>query len=39
MSAKLDPKGYYRRVPLAPHQLHDRVTRTEDVYELPVIVV
>ena len=31
---KLDPQGYYRRVPLAPHQLQDRVTRTEDAIVL-----
>lgn len=31
---KLDPLGYYRRVPLAPHQLHDRLTCTEDAIVL-----
>ena len=32
--AKLDPVGFYRRVPLAPHQLQDRLTRTDDTIVL-----
>jgi DMSO/TMAO reductase YedYZ molybdopterin-dependent catalytic subunit len=32
--ATLDPHAFYRRLPLAPHQLHDRITRREDVIVL-----
>ena len=30
----LNPSGFYRRLPLQPHQLHDRRTRTEDTIVL-----
>lgn len=30
----LDPKGYYRRIPLLPHQMRDRLTATEDTIVL-----
>jgi hypothetical protein len=29
-AVKLDPQTFFRRIPLAPHQLRDRITRTED---------
>jgi DMSO/TMAO reductase YedYZ molybdopterin-dependent catalytic subunit len=32
--AKLEPQGFFRRIPLAPHQLRDRVTRTQDAIVL-----
>jgi DMSO/TMAO reductase YedYZ molybdopterin-dependent catalytic subunit len=32
--AKLDPHQYIRRVPLLPHQMHDRLTRVEDTIVL-----
>jgi DMSO/TMAO reductase YedYZ molybdopterin-dependent catalytic subunit len=32
--ARLDPSGPFLRHPLQPHQLHDRVTRTEDTIVL-----
>jgi|SRR5580704_8728430 DMSO/TMAO reductase YedYZ molybdopterin-dependent catalytic subunit len=32
--AKLDPHAFFRRLPLAPHQMRDRVTRREDVIVL-----
>jgi DMSO/TMAO reductase YedYZ molybdopterin-dependent catalytic subunit len=32
--ARLDPQGFFRRLPLAAHQLRDRVTRVEDVIVL-----
>src|SRR5580658_6634626 len=32
--AKLDPHTFFRRLPLAPHQMRDRVTRREDVIVL-----
>lgn len=31
---KLDPEGYFRRIPLAPEQMVDRVTRAEDTIVL-----
>jgi DMSO/TMAO reductase YedYZ molybdopterin-dependent catalytic subunit len=31
---ELEPKGFFRRLPLAPHQMRDRVTRTEDAIVL-----
>ena len=31
---KLEPHGFFRRIPLAPHQLQDRLTRTEDAIVL-----
>jgi DMSO/TMAO reductase YedYZ molybdopterin-dependent catalytic subunit len=34
MRPTLDPAGFYRRIPLAPHQLHDRITRTVDMIVL-----
>lgn len=33
-TAFLDPAGFYRRIPLEPHRLVDRRTRTEDVIVL-----
>ena len=30
----LDPNTFFRRLPLAPHQLRERITRTEDVIVL-----
>jgi DMSO/TMAO reductase YedYZ molybdopterin-dependent catalytic subunit len=33
-AVKLDPQTFFRRIPLAPHQLHDRITRTEDAIVL-----
>ncbi len=32
--AILDPNGFFRRIPLAPHQLNERRTRTDDVIVL-----
>jgi DMSO/TMAO reductase YedYZ molybdopterin-dependent catalytic subunit len=32
--AKLDPHQFIRRIPLAPHQMQDRLTRVEDVIVL-----
>jgi DMSO/TMAO reductase YedYZ molybdopterin-dependent catalytic subunit len=32
--AKLDPHQFIRRIPLAPHQMHDRLTRVEDAIVL-----
>ena len=32
--AKLDPQGFFRRIPLTPHQTRDRVTRTDDTIVL-----
>ena len=32
--ARLDPQGYYRRIPLAPDRMHDRVTGTQDAIVL-----
>src|SRR5262245_63557433 len=32
--AKLDPHQFIRRIPLAPHQLQDRLTRVEDAIVL-----
>jgi DMSO/TMAO reductase YedYZ molybdopterin-dependent catalytic subunit len=32
--ARLDPQGFHRRIPLAPHQLQARITRSEDVIVL-----
>lgn len=32
--ATLDPAGFFRRIPLQPHQLVDRITRREDVIVL-----
>lgn len=34
MSVKLDPAGFHRRIPLAPHQLRERVTPSGDVIVL-----
>ena len=31
---KLDPATFFRRIPLAPHQMRDRVTRTQDAIVL-----
>lgn len=31
---KLDPAGYFRRIPLEPHQMQDRLTPTQDVIVL-----
>jgi DMSO/TMAO reductase YedYZ molybdopterin-dependent catalytic subunit len=31
---KLDPATFFRRIPLVPHQMRDRVTRTEDAIVL-----
>ena len=33
-SLKLDPQGPFKRDPLAPHQMRQRLTRTEDVFVL-----
>jgi DMSO/TMAO reductase YedYZ molybdopterin-dependent catalytic subunit len=33
-SVKLEPNTFFRRIPLAPHQMRDRVTRTEDAIVL-----
>jgi DMSO/TMAO reductase YedYZ molybdopterin-dependent catalytic subunit len=33
-AVKLDPQTFFRRIPLAPHQLRDRITRTEDAIVL-----
>src|SRR4029450_4348169 len=30
----LNPAGFFRRIPLAPHQMRDRLTRTEDAIVL-----
>src|SRR5215210_4392500 len=32
--ALLEPSGYLRRIPLQPHELHDRITPTKDVIVL-----
>jgi DMSO/TMAO reductase YedYZ molybdopterin-dependent catalytic subunit len=32
--AKLDPHQFMRRIPLAPHQMHDRLTRVDDAIVL-----
>ncbi len=32
--AKLDPSGFFRRIPLLPHQMTDRVTRVGDMIVL-----
>ena len=32
--AKLDPHQFIRRIPLAPHQMHDRLTRVDDAIVL-----
>jgi DMSO/TMAO reductase YedYZ molybdopterin-dependent catalytic subunit len=32
--AKLDPHQFIRRIPLAPHQMHDRLTRVQDAIVL-----
>lgn len=32
--ATLDPRGPFKRDPLAPHQMRDRLTRTQDVVVL-----
>ena len=32
--AKLDPHKFIRRIPLAPHQMQDRLTRVEDAIVL-----
>jgi DMSO/TMAO reductase YedYZ molybdopterin-dependent catalytic subunit len=32
--ANLDPHQFIRRIPLAPHQMHDRLTRVEDAIVL-----
>lgn len=32
--AKLEPHQFIRRIPLAPHQMHDRLTRVEDAIVL-----
>src|SRR5713226_4405960 len=32
--AKLDPHQFIRRIPLAPHQMQDRLTRVEDAIVL-----
>jgi DMSO/TMAO reductase YedYZ molybdopterin-dependent catalytic subunit len=31
---RLDPRGYFRRIPLTPHQMRDRRTRTQDAIVL-----
>jgi DMSO/TMAO reductase YedYZ molybdopterin-dependent catalytic subunit len=31
---KLEPNTFFRRIPLAPHQMHERMTRTEDAIVL-----
>jgi len=31
---RLDPRGYFRRIPLTPHEMRDRRTRTQDVIVL-----
>jgi DMSO/TMAO reductase YedYZ molybdopterin-dependent catalytic subunit len=31
---KLEPKTFFRRIPLAPHQMRDRITRTDDAIVL-----
>ena len=31
---RLDPKSPFSRDPLAPHQMRDRLTRTQDVFIL-----
>jgi DMSO/TMAO reductase YedYZ molybdopterin-dependent catalytic subunit len=33
-SVRLDPQGPFKRDPLAPHQMRDRLTRTQDVFVL-----
>jgi DMSO/TMAO reductase YedYZ molybdopterin-dependent catalytic subunit len=33
-TVKLDPAGFFRRIPLAPHQMRDRLTRVEDAIVL-----
>jgi DMSO/TMAO reductase YedYZ molybdopterin-dependent catalytic subunit len=33
-SVRLDPQGPFRRNPLAPHQMRDRLTRTQDAIVL-----
>ncbi|RTL64226.1 MAG: sulfite oxidase-like oxidoreductase [Hyphomicrobiales bacterium] len=34
MRVRLDPEGFFRRIPLAPHQLDARITPTKDVIVL-----
>jgi DMSO/TMAO reductase YedYZ molybdopterin-dependent catalytic subunit len=34
MRARLDPEGFFRRIPLEPHQLQDRITATKDLIVL-----
>jgi DMSO/TMAO reductase YedYZ molybdopterin-dependent catalytic subunit len=31
---RLEPNSFFRRIPLAPHQMHERMTRTEDTIVL-----
>jgi DMSO/TMAO reductase YedYZ molybdopterin-dependent catalytic subunit len=31
---RLDPRGYFRRIPLSPHEMRDRCTRTQDAIVL-----
>ena len=33
-AVKLDPQGYYRRVPLTPERMLERLTRAEDAIVL-----
>jgi DMSO/TMAO reductase YedYZ molybdopterin-dependent catalytic subunit len=33
-AVRLDPQGPFKRDPLAPHQMRDRLTRTQDVIVL-----